>query len=450
MGFSKNLSDAANKIASAATDLTVTAVVESSSGGFKFPDGTIQTTAAAGKAVKVVYIGDSLGGTPLWGKTLPDWLETMVNGAGVACKVVNCGKDAATFYRANTQADFGAQTAVQRAIAEKPDVAIVVLGFNDVVYAVDGRTIGQVEADAVTLFAALRAGLPSAHIVLLQEIVYDTTSGHVPSGFVNRHIIPALHNIPTTGVNANCRVGEILSSAIAAGTANSIADLTTVYGNVISAGVTAGTITSAGLLDVFRPLFFGCHIGDGIHPDEVGAMFLANDVYKHLRSSVAEFANLKTNGQPAYHDFDELFTLGVVDAGTHYAPAGPSHNEVYRVGRALGVDLHHRINTWYLSIPLSITYNKLSIENSTADHYMYAMRGGLPGAGMDIRVWLSTDPEPSTWSPSGLSFDTSGSLEAIEHGSALGLSVGTYKIKYSTIAADGLRDVVGPISVSLY
>lgn len=447
MGFSNRLSDLANKIVSAASAVTFGATVESTSGGFKFPDGTTQTTAASGgggAALRVVYLGDSLGGTPLWGRTLPDHLRDTLRNGGVDVEVFSVAKDAMTFYRANTQTDFGSNTAVEQTIALDPDVVVVALGANDIVFGVDGRTPAQVADDATTLLGDLRAGLPSAHIAYMRELLYDST--HVSAGStLNRHTIPALHSIPGSGVNADCRVFEELASATSAGTRTNLADLDSLFTGVSG----NGNVDSVGTLDVFKVLFFGCSIGDGVHPDELGALFLSNYVYKHLRAEVPGFENLKTEGQAGYHDFDELFALGTTDVGTYYSHTN-THGEVYRVGRAHNVNLLHKKNTWFLSTELAVTLVKEAIENSTNDHYSFVVEGGIPGQLLYTRIWLSSGSEPATWTSTGRTFDTSGKAMGLEHGASLGLSNGTYKVKYSVIAADAVRDVAGPISVNLY
>lgn len=446
---SKKVADLGSKVDSATGNVAFNAIVESKVGGFRFPDGTTQTTAATGggggsgsSLLKIVYLGDSLGGTPLWGRTLSDHLQSTLRAGGVNVDVVNCGKDAMTFHRANTQQDFGTNTAVQQTIANAPDVVIVALGANDVVFGVDGRSLAQVQADAATLLNTLKVGLPDAHIVFMRERLHDDV--HVtPANTLNRHVIPVLHSIPTSGPDANSRTFGNLANATSAATRTALANLDTLFSSVVG----NANVSSSGTMNVFRVLFFGCSIGDGVHPDELGALFLSNYVYKHLRANVAAFSKLKTAGQVGYHDFDSLFSLGTVDMGTYYSHTN-SHGEVYRVGRAHNVDLQAKKNTWFLSTDFTVSLYKEAVQNSTNDHYGYHLRGGIPGQTLLVRIWQGA--EPTSWTTTIKQFNTAGEILAIEHGSALGLTNGTYNVKYGFVAADGIRDVAGPVQINLY
>ena len=72
----------------------------------------------------------------------------------------------ALYKQANTLITHGANTMVQQAIAENPAMVIVNLGVNDLGLRVEGRTLAQCQSDCNIALNALRAGLPSAVIVV--------------------------------------------------------------------------------------------------------------------------------------------------------------------------------------------------------------------------------------------------------------------------------------------
>src|SRR5208283_4929068 len=85
----------------------------------------------------------------------PNILEYEMNGHGAPVKVYDCGIDGLSFYRAMNNIGssymFGNNTAVQQCISYNPQIVIVSLGDNDTIPNVDGRTLSQIESDAVSL-----------------------------------------------------------------------------------------------------------------------------------------------------------------------------------------------------------------------------------------------------------------------------------------------------------
>ena len=407
---------------------------------------TINASGGGGGATvktKIAYIGDSLNGCALWGNGIMDWFQQLLNNGGVDCEVRSFSRDGLTFNMARNTAAFGTKTALQACIDYAPNIVIVGLGFNDLVLSVESRTLATVTSDATSLFQSLATSLPSAKIVFLRERPWDIVNG-TTSTVVNRQVIPILHSIPTSGVDANCRTASNLTAAVSTTYRTRLGDLNSLFTNLSSNANIDHTFD----MDLFKVLLLGLHIGDGLHLDTNGSLMLANQLYHNFRTSVTGFNTLRVGGLATYNNFANFFSLAYSDVGTYYSP-NFNHDEVYGVGRQLGFDMHLAMSTWYLSTRLTLTCTKTTISRSDrADHMIARVAGAVPNSYLYARVWATSGAKPG-FSLSSYRFNSAGETLTVEHGSAMGFSTGTYYAEYSAPGFGGIKDCVGPITISV-
>jgi len=105
---------------------------------------TLPSITGTGGVLKIAIIGDSMSAqNAILGPSITQVLEQRLNSMGVPCQIYGCNRDGHTYNRANTVAYIGGQTSVQACIAATPDVVIFLLGINDSLLAVDGRSLAQ-------------------------------------------------------------------------------------------------------------------------------------------------------------------------------------------------------------------------------------------------------------------------------------------------------------------
>ena len=129
---------------------------------------------AKGQGVRIAVLGDSMSAqSTIYADMWPTKLQTLLTQNGVSCSIRTFSVNAHSFFRLNTLPVYGAKTCVEELLEYTPDVVIVVCGHNDAVSPVDGRTVPQIQADALETFATLRAGLPKAEIYYGSQLAYD-------------------------------------------------------------------------------------------------------------------------------------------------------------------------------------------------------------------------------------------------------------------------------------
>lgn len=270
----------------------------------------------ASKELHVVVIGDNMSAQQtLFGQAWPTILRDLMQTAGQPVKITSLAMSGHTFYRANTVACFSGKTQVQRAIDLQPDVVIVALGINDVVINVDERTVAEVIEDAATVVSALRAGIPSAALIWVQEKYWDTVNRANPLALYNVHIPPGLWNL--TGDPS----GEAAFGTELVGVYSQLKQFSPIpyllnfkyiaYANAFLPEV-------AGFNEVWEPDVFGimllggCGV-DGLQLNKAGQRLLAVEMLRCARDSIF-FTNLSEQGSPVWDNVDVLKAALFVEA----------------------------------------------------------------------------------------------------------------------------------------
>lgn len=270
----------------------------------------------ASKELHVVVIGDNMSAQQtLFGQAWPTILRDLMQTAGQPVKITSLAMSGHTFYRANTVACFNGKTQVQRAIDLQPDVVIVALGINDVVLNVDERTVAEVIEDANNVVSALRAGIPSAALIWVQEKYWDTVNRANPLALYNVHIPPGLWNL-----NGDPS-GEAAFGTELVGVYSQLKQFSPIpyllnfkyiaYANAFLPEV-------AGFNEVWEPDVFGimllggCGV-DGLQLNKAGQRLLAVEMLRCAHDSIF-FTNLSEQGSPVWDNVDVLKAALLVEA----------------------------------------------------------------------------------------------------------------------------------------
>lgn len=277
---------------------------------------------AVGVHKKVAVLGDSLSAEQAnFEYAWPVHLERLLNAGGESVEVRNFSRNASSFYRANTLTAWGGKTAVQAVIDYAPAVVFVCLGFNDTVTGVDGRTVAQAQADAATTLSTLRAALPSACIVYVNELPFDFLHANPPS--LNRHVLPIHMSTPASGTFAGMRSEGNLNNPLSAGTITAYTNWNTLNNNVSINSALTGALS----MHYWKIARLGGTGPDGLHPNSAGSILQASQVFKGILgvpAVKAAFPNLAVPEVGVYTDFDSLFTDWLTDTGTSWADKTPS------------------------------------------------------------------------------------------------------------------------------
>ena len=396
----------------------------------------------------------------------PSHLQNKLNAKGVPARVMSCGADGMTFYRAlnppvnatpppSSYFSYGANNAVTQAIAYQANIVLVALGGADswLQPNIDGRTPGQVQSDAVAVFAALRAGLPNATIAYVSEVWYDANNYPNPgASLANQGCLPFFWQLNTSGILAGLYSSEILGNGAAA---NSLIGA----GDWIALDASIKALTSAQGVDTWFPINFwrmarmGGLSFDGLHPNGAGMVIEASYAMKGFRTAVNSLGSLafaslmpyiQTSNMLTWEDPDQLFT-GTTDppetsmftpSGSGWAETYSSNSESVRYVHNLGL----RPAQWYLPYKGNVVLNQPPGVGTWGSDYKWAANATAPlqlvSASIDNAAFVST----------GTTTDNLGVAEASVTGYQLGAIYGfghhTLRYKIGNIS-------YGPFSVTI-
>lgn len=391
---------------------------------------------------KVAFIGDSLSAHhDTTGLSWPLLWAANMAGSGEPVSVFDLGVDGHTFYRANTATPYGGQTAIQRLAAIKPDVVFVMLGLNDTLMAVDGRTLAQVQSDATTFLTALRAALPSAVVVYAAEVAYDSTKFPTPgTALKNKGTIPMLMTKRSSGILSGLFSAEILEDSVGSATL-------TKFSNWKSLDATVrghATVNGAFDMHLWRVVRLGATSTDSLHPSAPGNQLLAGYASKAARSVAALQAvwpRLNTANSEGYTDPDEVFSEALTSSGDGWTEnewdlySAPNFvSKFSRIGTSL------RPATWWAPSGGQV---RLVLDSVTRDDNVpvyWEARGCRPNKAVEASVdWgaFSADGPVKT--------DARGDLTLITTVPNSGLSVGSHQLRFK--CAD---ESFGPFTLSVY
>jgi hypothetical protein len=432
----------------------VTGVLPTANGG---------TGGASG--VKIVVIGDSLSAQNfLLHDAWPAVFQRTMNAADAPCTVVNLAIDGCTCYRAwqppgysgPTNYVFGTNTPVQEAIAQAPQLVLVMLGFNDAITAVDSRTLAQIEADALGLFAALRAGLPTAKIVYVSELPYDNVNFTVTASSCNAQsmgVVPYLFQPNTTGILTNAYCVEALTNVV-----NSAKQ--TLLETWFSFDAYVKALNSAAGVDAYFTMWYwrvarlGCLGPDMLHPTEAGCLLENGYIMKgivNLPFVSTLFPKIVNQNYGVWNDPDTYFTQFLFTTGSGYyysSDGGPCDEYITQNGSRQ--QIHPYDDSWFLPYHTRFAINpylglggipetfSITVTDDSASIYSWTVERGPPFAGIAVSI------DGGAFNFVGNLVGFEGFAQGIGTGHGTGLTVGTHTIRYKATTGGGAVEIYGP------
>ena len=373
---------------------------------------------------RIVIVGDSYSASnsnlaPAW----PAHLERNLKASGLAVDVFNAAINGWTFNKANTVASFGVgRTMRQVVIDSAPDMIIVALGFNDAVFSVEGRTLGQIRSDALAFFTAIRDALPGVTIVYASQQSYDNVHG-TSASLLNRHVIPYNWQLNSTGILANCFTSEVKDNA----TTTTLRTNTANWDNLDSYIKTLTQVNSSFTLPIWKMGRLGLIGYDGIHPTAEGSIFLGSAARKALQSLIP---NLSDQAYPSFSDPDTYFSGLLVTNGTEYVNTVPDIVGNHPIAQK-GPYRAALPSAWF--IPSKGVWLSNSLAYTQGNVFMWEIRNSQPLQSVQSSI------DGGAWTTIGT---TNARGEFIDAGTYTTLAPGTYVFRYKVN-----NEVYGPASL---
>jgi hypothetical protein len=415
----------------------------------------------------VVFVGDSLTADNVLLRASPASIfKSKMAGLGAECDVVNLAIDGYSFWTmlggiGGTQfVPFGGQNVLQYCLSLKPALVIVQCGFNDTITDNESRTLLQVQGDATTFFAALKAGLPAtSYVAYSSELPYDSQNFPTGTGLPNFAVVPYLHCWPSLGLLGAYACSENLTLSLTAAVQQLVA-------NWIALDTTIKAlpgINTSYTMNYFRLARLGLIGPDCLHPSAMGYAFEAGYHVKGI--SAASFAatlfpTLATQNYPGWNDPDSLF----IDMLTTLAGGGhPWTNSELNVASALnmqdGTDRQLHPDTWYLPFKTKFTLNPTIVSDDPASLFTWTLSHGPPNS-PPIGGTIGISINGGAFTATGDITNAEGFVEHSGSGYSAGLGVGTFTLRYvcvlgaSPVLANALQsglsgEVYGPFTFTI-
>lgn len=378
---------------------------------------------------KIAVLSDSLGAVaPHTSPSWPERLERMLNSMGTQVTVKNFSINQHTFFQAYTEALYGNKTAVQAAIAWKPDIVIVSYGWNDAIVQADSRTVAQIKTDAEDVFGAINSALPGTVMIFAEHMPYDNVNFDSAVSIKNKGLAPAYMQKPSAGIYANTWTDTMLETTVTAGLLNLFADYDDVINHVkTNIPKLSGSIS----LHYFYCARLGLCASDGLHFTELGQQVMASFVLKELQTITA-FTNLVNpivDQQIAeWVDPDVLFAQYLTPSGDGFTvgyPGTPSFEQVTtQWSRAKEINPQYWFQPYKFSVmqyPFTIINDVVSVGSIVYVNIM----NGPPNEIVSISIagggWIGL---------SGVTTDNNGNALYRYFGGNLGLPLGASNVRF--------------------
>jgi len=412
------LSNSSDKIPSSAA---VQAAITSGGGG---------SIISGSAALTIAVLGDSLSQHFAFDECWPVQLKKAMDNMGLNVNMKNWAVNGYTFYDAlyNTGAhESGTKSQVQQCIDQGADIVLVMLGINDSLY-VNTRTEAQIIQDGVEVYSTLKAGLPNAQIVLINEMPHDFESkGMVPTSLTNADVTPASHNYITHHGLTFCRVNTsgFYSTSITPTQLGKHQSLGRIYNSLNS------VYDSYTIVNLWKIARMGCNI-DLIHPGPFGHMWVAFTILKWIAD------NNTVDNKVLNHQDLRLYNYHFsIDGFFAEAMSGVFSNAAIALTEFANYDIREREPNWlFQQRNLSVTFSPTSAV-SGLDNVVIFIQGAEPNrpihfswnGGTFLNINKSTTHEGNfadCWRPN------------VIFGS---VSPGWYKICYAIHLTSGVYDV---------
>ncbi|MEW8189953.1 MAG: hypothetical protein AB2766_11670 [Candidatus Thiodiazotropha endolucinida] len=392
-------------------------------------------------------------------ETVFPWTETWVDHArkafaaeGIGIDIFHTGAGAITHRIAlDTPDTLTGQTRVQLTNAVSADIIIVELGINDAILEVGGRTQQEMIDDAKELYANLLAANSGAVICYSRIVPYDEERhGGLPTSSIKKkHCVPFLHGYSTKAGETTSRTSEyseldqVLSSASQ-----------TLLDNWKALDAAIQELEGVVVINTnyFRPARLGLTSHDRVHPNSPGHWFIMSRIWNEfqtnatIRAAIPAMQQLRNLGN--FTNMDLTWNSAVkLDAGGDGYDIDPGWLDGFEYPMWINVLGHtgliQHAAYWGNEQRPSIEVNG-QVNRSIGQFFTVTMNGLWPGAEIQTKMWLATDPEPTTWNsntPNPKYSSNTGTHLGIDQPS---LASGDYLIKYKVG-----KDIFGPFPVAL-
>lgn len=393
--------------------------------------------------VKIGVLIDSMSvQNAAWEPAWASYFERTLNQNGLNVEVRCFGRNADTFYRANTVAAFGGKTSVQALVAYSPSVVIVMLGVNDAVNPSDSRTLAQIKSDADTTFSALRSGLPTSKIYYCKQQPYDNAN-FTGATLKNKGAPPNLMALKSSGTLANTYCESILSDNLSSTYRTQFDNydqfITYIAANSNIDGVCAARAWKICRLGVLSP--------DGYHFAHAGDALKACAVLSTLKAINAPFLSAIADQLiTQWNDIDTILNSFLLASGDGWVAQWPTA-DFYAPGTWHTLAKDFRINSWYHRYKAQVNFYPLALTNNSAitGQYHWFVRGARPHTTVENALLdHATQAEVLAFTTTGFSTDEFGNAEVTNVIGPLGLPNGSYDF-YFRVGDDAF----GPFNIVL-
>lgn len=387
----------------------------------------------SGFKLSIAVIGDSLSQAYAFSDTWAGQLQRFTNQMGLNIDVKNWAVAGHTFYLAYTDATVhanGTKTQVQQAIDQGADIVFVCLGINDALY-VGGRSQAQIISDGTSVYNLLKAGLPSAQIVLMNEAPHNITGyGLIPQSYVtNANSVPFSHQLITYGGRTSVRANT--TSYLATQISASALAKHVVWGNVATAlnAIYDGNF----IVDLWRLARLGCYV-DSLHINSFGHMWIALAAlnwlkdYNGVDATILKVRNLV--------QADNFFNLDAYYTGISN---GNPLDYSFAIANYHNHDVNRKKQLWMYSQRNMSAFIGPQTTATAADNVSVAFTGCNPNRA----IWYSWDGATmfAINKPTSAEGSFSDTYKMTDLGGGFSLTAGTHTVAYGFALDDGTTEV---------
>ena len=378
---------------------------------------------ATSERVKVAFIGDSMVSQHIvQSDAWPTLWESRMNSLGARVEVYNLALGGWTFHRARNTLSHGngSKSMLTACIDLAPDVVFVHMGYNDVIFKVDGRSLSQAQSDAQQLLSELRTALPNATICYVSEIPYDRQNFPSPrTNLKNKGVPPLNFQKRNSGILSGLYSSEILDDQVSASMRDGMGDW-----NDLDAYIKGlSSINTHIAVNQWRVARLGAMGLDGIHATAAGNHILAAYGVVGARENAVlrmRWPDISLEGYGPWTHPDTLFSEMLQSSGdgwvTKEGAIAADFVSRHWAGFALNPD------TWYMRTGGSLKVGLTTYPANPNLPTYWMLRGG------PIRQQAYVSVNGGAWSAAGAHSDSRGDILALTNAQAL--PPGTYTLRY--------------------
>lgn len=342
--------------------------------------------AGGSPGIRVAILGDSMTAQSYaYADMWPAKFYTLLRNNGLACDVRAFAVNAFTFYDFNNTSVYGASTIVDAVIAYAPHVVLVVCGHNDAMNS--GRSLAQINADALATFTTLRDALPGA------EIYYGSQRAHDSANFTaatlkNKGFVPNYMERKSSGILAGLITPEMLDDDVSASRKTNYGNWESLDTYIKTTVTAAAALDGSFTIDAWKVARLGLLSSDGLHFNAAGHELLAVSALQNLIAISASFVdNVSDQTVPEWCDLDVIFDNFLSASGdgyvTSYSASSFDFVGVFGITRKISPDV------WYDDYKGLFKFYPEELAVNSADVtglFAWTLTGGTPNANVQLSI----------------------------------------------------------------